>query len=598
MKKLMTIAATSAFAFCAFGELTSTGFEATPYVAGAALDTAKDDAGRTNLDGGFAKTWLETDIDEGAAVVTAWEESTEAHGSNYLALDGAPRIERYAQVGGNPVKIGDGLYIDTLVQFTATDPESAPEVGASDKLCVWLKENAEDGDNCTLMVTAGYVNDDVGAEILTTNYVTTTTLATNSWHRLQVKVLTAIDSEDTDALGDGFIVLIDGNVVATTTCPINSEYLQSYTLNARAATYMTDGNYKIFPSLIARGGSGDGEITSVSFEGSGAVDNIEFTQGADIDPIVIPAELEPVLNGESFTYTGEAIKGVSYDEDKAYGYEFVDDEGYSLGTEVEVGDYTTTARLYYGYAWSDGTTANKTYHWSIVEKVTPPAPTTYALTIAGGDNATVVATTNGVQVVSGTLVLDGQEVVVVATPGEGYEYASAPEGGWALSEGAITQTFTVNGGALEITVPAAAQVEPAHDDWADNPETAIAEGATAQQAYPALADSALAEADAKELTNWAKANNIDFATVQADTTGANVNAFLLNCALDDVEDEKKDFVPTITIVDGVPTVTAPAGKEYNGKLQMKGKVNLSDAEWTDLEAPSTTYKFYKYELSL
>ncbi len=55
----------------------------------------------------------------------------------------------------------------------------------------------------------------------------------------------------------------------------------------------------------------------------------------------------------------------------------------------------------------------------------------------------------------------------------------------------------------------------------------------------------------------------------------------------------------ITIgANGTPVVTPPANKSYNGTLKLKAKVNLGDLTWTDVEAASTTYKFYMYELSL
>ena len=390
MKKLMTILA-SAATLCAVGAangdaLTTTGFETAGYVAGQNLSTTNDDYGYASGAPSFAGTWVPLDnLEDGVAVVTAYGGEGAAVaadvatatgvavgdlGSNYLKLDSAPLISRYAvqqdQDDFDPadpksVDIGNGLYIDALVQFTAADPETPPTASEGDKLCIWLADNEEDPTQCTLMVTAGFVNDDGGLDVFATNYVTTTKLANNSWHRLQVKVLKAIDSEGSGALGDGFVVFIDGNAVATTTCPINAEYVGDYVLNARAQRYMTAGSYSLFPSLVMLGSTGDGTITSLCFSGSGAVDNLVFTQDADIDPILIPQALEPVVNGVTFTYTGSEIEAVSY-ADNAYGYEFENES--NLGTDV--GEYTTTATPLYGYAWYDGATVSKTYNWSIV----------------------------------------------------------------------------------------------------------------------------------------------------------------------------------------------------------------------------------------
>ena len=382
MKKLTTVVSVAA-TLLAFGAvygdgLTSTGFETEgsnpAYVAGQGLNTAKDDAGLVDGDTDFAATWVSTDLEEGVATVTAYGEGAAVAadvaaatgvdaadlGSNYLKLDGAPLISRYAQAGGTAVDIGDGLYIDTLVQFTAADPETppTPDVDGGDKLCIWLADNEEDSTQCTLMITAGFVEDDMGLSVVATNYATTTKLENNSWHRLQVKVLKEVDSEGTVALGDAFVVFIDGSVVATTACPINEEYVGDYVLNARAQRYMTANNYSIFPSLLRKGRPSAGEITALSFQGSGAVDNIAFTQGADIDPIevTIPtAKLGLVADGTPKT-------GVTYDEDlEGTAFELDGD----AVTQTLAGDYTTTFKLFVGYAWVGGSTEDYDVDWSI-----------------------------------------------------------------------------------------------------------------------------------------------------------------------------------------------------------------------------------------
>lgn len=145
---------------------------------------------------------------------------------------------------------------------------------------------------------------------------------------------------------------------------------------------------------------------------------------------------------------------------------------------------------------------------------------------------------------------------------------------------------------------AISQVEEAQQQsgWVDD-STAVS-NETAAVAYPALASSALANANAGELTDWAKANNIDFATVEADTTGTLVDAFLLNCTVAEVADEKADFVLDITIDEnGVPVITLPEGKTYNGTIQLKGATTLTGG-WTNISEPSAAYNFYKCELHL
>ena len=367
MKRLMTILSVTAVAAFAVGAAngdplnTGTGFETAAYVAGNDLNTGKDDAG--NLAEVETKVWLEiADLESGVAVISNWngEYEVAAGNSQYLKLESAPLISRYAQAGGTAVDIGNGLYIDTLVQFTAADPETppTPDVDGGDKLCIWLADNEEDSTQCTLMVTAGFVADQYALEVVATNYETTTKLENNSWHRLQVKVLKQVDGDD-GILSDAFVVFIDGVAVATQTSPINSEFFEEITsyLTPRAAVYISQNSYSLFPSLIKRG-DGDGTITSLSFQGSGAVDNIAFTQGADIDPIevTIPtAKLGLIADGTPKT-------GVTYDENlEGVAFELVGD----APTQTLADNYTTTFKLFVGYAWIGGSTADYDVDWSI-----------------------------------------------------------------------------------------------------------------------------------------------------------------------------------------------------------------------------------------
>ncbi len=373
MKKLMTVLAsiaTTAFvASSAYADLTGDmGFE--DFTAGDDLNTAQDDAGLVDGQSGFAKTWVDVSatIEAGAAVISNYNSDaysnanyTAGVGNNYLKLDtGTNEVSRYVQAGGTALDIGDGLYIDTLVQFTACDADSAPTPGSEDKICIWLQNNENDETACPLMITAGYVNNKKGTDIIATNYTTSATFSSGTWHRLQVKILSAIDSDDLGVLGAGFVVLVDGEAVTSTESPFSSAY--TGTLNARAAAYNVEGAYAIFPSLLKLSAEGSGTITSLSFKGSGSVDNISFSNTTDIDPIVIAAEYEPVQAATEYTYTGEEIVGVSA-PDGAYGWEFSGES--NIGTAV--GPYETIAALAAGYAWSDGATTNRVYNWSIVE---------------------------------------------------------------------------------------------------------------------------------------------------------------------------------------------------------------------------------------
>lgn len=186
--------------------------------------------------------------------------------------------------------------------------------------------------------------------------------------------------------------------------------------------------------------------------------------------------------------------------------------------------------------------------------------------------------------------------------GASYSVASPVIAGYDVDVATVTGTMGDVDVAVTVTYSAIQQA-----DWEANPAE-ITDGTPAATQYPALADSALATADAKKLTVWAKANNIDFAAVEADTTGAYVNAFLLNCDPADVATEEAAFVLNITFDNGVPVVSTPADrneKTYNVTPVLKGKAALTDAEWTTIndtdanDANDTEdFQFFKAELSL
>ena len=241
----------------------------------------------------------------------------------------------------------------------------------------------------------------------------------------------------------------------------------------------------------------------------------------------------------------------------------------------------------------------------------PAATVEFTLTYAAGDaNVTLGAVTytigedpaETVTFTNGEAPIPEGATVTIAAPtfAEGYQLAALTTNTVAVASPSFPFTFTMD---AAMTVAITAEQIPAVEDWVDNPTMEITAGDTAATAYPGLAGSALATADAQKLTIWAKAKNIAYNDIKNDTTGTYTEAYLLNCAVADVEDEKAAFKANITVAaDGTPTVTATTtntdGDAYNGTLKLKGKVNLTDATWTEVNAASTTYHFYMYELSL
>ena len=291
MKRLMTMLSATAVAAFAVGAangdtLTGTGFE-TNYALGP-LNTAQDDNGYTLDDhaGLFQKVWLDVGVLETAIVTNyaageaaAIETATGvAAGNNYLKLEDADLVTRYAQAGGDAVEIPNtGVYIDTLVKFTVSEdtPDQTTEDG--DKLCIWVNVDSETGAT-NLMVKAGYIVDDMGATV-PTNYVVTGAFPNGDiegWHRLKVIAYTVIDEDE--LLASGFTIEIDGNLVGTGVCPFANA--STYTFSDNVSAYMASSPYKLFPSLVSVAdddGSGNSTtLTSIGFKGSGSVDELQF----------------------------------------------------------------------------------------------------------------------------------------------------------------------------------------------------------------------------------------------------------------------------------------------------------------------------------
>ena len=215
---------------------------------------------------------------------------------------------------------------------------------------------------------------------------------------------------------------------------------------------------------------------------------------------------------------------------------------------------------------------------------TPVAVPTFTLTAAAGANMTVAVYTIDVVEVDGVnddyTIASNDTAKIVYTAASGYKI-----------EGQDTYTTNI---LVVANVTVAAPTATGGEGWDPDP-SAIDENKTAAQEYPALAETPLAAANAKTLTIWAAAKNIDFSAVQSATT-AIVESYLLNCAPADLEDEKAAFKLDISFdASGNPVVSLPVGKEYNVTPTMKGSNDLST--WTVTDS-TTGYQFFKYELSL
>ena len=339
---------------------------------------------------------------------------------------------------------------------------------------------------------------------------------------------------------------------------------------------------------------------------------------------------DSVINGGRFD---KDLNEGSIEEFAAEGYEFVegtgDDEGYlvlvekapefafevtagnnSYVSEVLIDNVDVTEAVTNGtlevitsnLAWSVTFTANAGYQFeagvtttnftgtaeAAVAVVGPAAseiPATPSFTVTPGSNSTVTEVlVNGNDVTA--------DVPATLIEGDTWSVTFTADTDYAFDGGATTTNFTGTAAKVAIVVegPAAAKQQ---GGWVD-PGT-IPENTDAGTQYPELADSDLAETDAKKLTVWAEANNVEISVVAAAEAGDVIfDSYLLGCepTAAAVAEAKEDFVPSISIVDGEVIVTAPEG-EFNGTLKKYGSADLET--WTEANT-NEGYNFFKYEL--
>ena len=183
-----------------------------------------------------------------------------------LAIDTDVALSRHvATKDAGAQDIGNGLYFDSMVQFTATDTvptvtETTDEV-TGDKLIVWLREvvaaKNETPATYALYVTAGVPYQ---GTVQTKHYELTNVagIAPDSWHRLTIAI------SKTGATPT-FKVYVDGEQATST------------------KVYNPDGEDEViaeiaeFGSLTSASELNSETITSVSFQGKGAIDDLVWT---------------------------------------------------------------------------------------------------------------------------------------------------------------------------------------------------------------------------------------------------------------------------------------------------------------------------------
>lgn len=194
------------------------------------------------------------------------------------------------------VEVGDGLFVDTLVQFTPS--EDVPDVEEGSKLIVWMNSESNLCVTASKIITEG---DDEGT-IAVTNFVTSKQLKANTWYRLTVKAYDTVLSDGASRNVHAFKVLIDGKYVSSDDAVAGDDEFNFFPLmKDELEDALAAG--EVFFSL-----SDDSTATlaAVGFKGEGLVDDIVVT---DVDPFPSGAP----AGGIDFTLTwGEGVSAVWY----------------------------------------------------------------------------------------------------------------------------------------------------------------------------------------------------------------------------------------------------------------------------------------------
>ena len=188
----------------------------------------------------------------------------------------------------------DGLFIDTMVQFTATEDGGDPEISTEDKLAIWLA--AEEGKAPVLCVkgcaltTEGSGRAETPVATPTTFKLTGADIQAGAWYRLTVRAIKNIVDQN-EYEGDfvsGFVVCIDGKPlsVADPATVCDSKFTGYYDggLTGDAAALIAAGQF--IPSLKGYQNEDQSALQAVGFKGSGAIDDLVLT---DENPLPKPA---------------------------------------------------------------------------------------------------------------------------------------------------------------------------------------------------------------------------------------------------------------------------------------------------------------------
>ena len=377
MKKLMIALAAAATTMFSFGDLpTGTSFEALtegPVTVGGVAN--RDDSGTTGGDFYWYSTASETDelgaiTNDVAGSGVSRPDMFANQNTKSLQIDTTAPLVRTAlpNAGASEVTgvaIGtDGIYLDTLVKFTAADEAFAEDLTGGDKIAIeYVEHEAEEGDEgyTNFVIRAGFVG---GSEIVQTNYFAAVPdgFDKDAWHRLTVRTIADVGDGNV-----GFVIYLDGDVNKTLKYSTDVDAGFGTLNDAVAEKFYNSEKRALFPSAV-NSGNDKLTISSVAFSGNGFIDDVSFAAeapnfitageavvatfvadaGVTAISVSVAGVADPisVVNGSATLPAGTTAFTVNVTVDEANGYTF---------GSMTVGDavYNTNPASVTGYTGGD-----------------------------------------------------------------------------------------------------------------------------------------------------------------------------------------------------------------------------------------------------
>lgn len=269
-------------------------------------------------------------------------------GNNFLKISNSNplwriiKAEGYGQVNnewptefpnGMDVAVGNGLYVDTLVQFTPSEEPPTPEDGS--KLIVWMNTNNVLCVTANKLTFTGSGEDWIPA-YNANSFETDANVETGKWYRLTVMAysnLIDVNGQGTN-FKHGFEVYINGTAVKSDEAAVNTDSDEFFygTGGFNTALPALEADFKAGKLFLSLSSAQSATLAAVGFKGEGCVDNIVVS---DVRPTF--NQVEP--SGIDFTLTWDAgVSAVWYAIDgETNNYSDVVSTGLSAGKTVEYG---------------------------------------------------------------------------------------------------------------------------------------------------------------------------------------------------------------------------------------------------------------------